>query len=83
MFDNSENDPRLKGVSSLKDDNIVIVNKGVFTSCKENDSCPPWSIEASEIKHDKNKQQINYKNALVRLYDASFVFPKFFHPDPT
>ena len=30
-----------------------------------------------------NKQQINYKNALVRLYDVpALYFPKFFHPDP-
>ena len=53
LFDNSENDPRLKGVSSLKDDNIVIINKGILH--KEIDSCPPWSIQASEIKHDKKK----------------------------
>ncbi len=84
LFDNSENDPRLKGVSSVKNENIVVVNKGIFTSCKESDSCPPWSIQASEIKHDKNKRQINYKNALVKLYDIPILyFPKFFHPDPS
>ena len=41
IFDNSENDPRLKGVSSVSDSNITILNKGVFTSCKKNDNCPP------------------------------------------
>ena len=84
LFDNSENDPRLEGVSAIKNDNIVIINKGVFTSCKETDTCPPWSIQANEIKHDKNKKQLNYKNAIVRLYDIPILyFPKFFHPDPT
>ena len=34
IFDNSENDPRLKGVSSSKEGEITTVNKGVFTSCK-------------------------------------------------
>ncbi|WP_075504254.1 LPS-assembly protein LptD [Candidatus Pelagibacter communis] len=84
LFDNSENDPRLNGVSSIKNENIVTINKGVFTSCKETDTCPPWSIQADEIKHDKNKKQLNYKNAIVRLYDFPILyFPKFFHPDPT
>ena len=35
IFDNSENDPRLKGVSSASDGNITLVNKGIFTSCKK------------------------------------------------
>ena len=84
IFDNSDNDPRLKGLSSKKNGNIIIVNKGVFTSCKENENCPPWSIKAEEIKHDKNKKQISYKNAFLNIYDIPVLyFPKFFHPDPT
>jgi LPS-assembly protein len=84
IFDNSDNDPRLKGVSSKKIGNIIIVNKGVFTSCKENENCPPWSIKAEEIKHDKNEKQILYKNAFLNIYDIPILyFPKFFHPDPT
>ena len=84
IFDNSDNDPRLKGVSSSKIGNTTIINKGVFTSCKENDTCPPWSIQAKEIKHDKDKKTLNYKNAFVKLYDIPILyFPKFFHPDPT
>ena len=35
IFDNSENDPRLKGLSSNKTGNITVINKGVFTSCKK------------------------------------------------
>ena len=46
IFKDDENDPRLKGSSSYKKDNITVVNKGIFTSCKENDTCPPWSIPA-------------------------------------
>ena len=61
IFDNSENDPRIKGVSSRKKDEITTVSKAVFTSCKQNDDCPPWVIEAKEIKHDKNKKQLNYE----------------------
>ncbi len=84
IFDNSENDPRLKGLSSNKTGNITVINKGVFTSCKKSDSCPPWAIQASEIKYDKNKKQIDYKNAILKVYDVPILyFPKFFHPDPT
>lgn len=86
IFDDSENDPRLFGVSSNKDKNITIINKGIFTSCKENDNdkCPPWSIQAEKITHDKKKRQLEYKNAILRVYDFPVLyFPKFFHPDPT
>ena len=84
IFDNTENDPRLKGVSSLSDNNLTIVNKGVFTSCKKNDGCPPWAISAKVIKHDKTKKQLIYDNALLKVYDFPvFYFPKFFHPDPS
>ena len=84
IFDNSKNDPRIKGVSSKKKGEITLVNKGVFTSCEKNDDCPPWSIEAAEIKHDQNKKEIYYKNAIMKVYNVPILyFPKFFHPDPT
>ncbi len=84
IFGDPNNDPRLKGSSSTKKDNITIVNKGIFTSCKERDTCPPWSIQADEILHDKNKKQLVYENAVLRVYDLPILyFPKFFHPDPS
>ncbi len=84
IFDNSDNDPRIKGVSSNKKGEITVINKGVFTSCKNTDGCPPWVIEASQIKHDKRKKQLIYSNALLKLYKIPILyFPKFFHPDPT
>ena len=84
IFDNSENDPRLKGVSSISDSNTTIIKKGVFTSCKKNDDCPPWSISAGEIKHNKIKKQLIYKDAVLKIYDLPVLyFPKFFHPDPS
>ena len=68
IFDNTENDPRILGKSSKKKNNITVINKGVFTSCKKNDSCPPWSMEANEIKHDQNKKEIFYKNAIFQNF---------------
>ena len=84
ISDNSENEPRLKGRSLISNDENTIVKKGTFTFCKKREKCPPWEMSAEEIKHDKKKKTIYYKNASLKIYDKKiFYFPKFFHPDPT
>ena len=84
ISDNSENEPRLKGRSLISNNENTIVNKGTFTFCKKREKCPPWEMSAEEIKHDKKKKTIYYKNASLKIYDKKvFYFPKFFHPDPT
>lgn len=83
-FNNSQNDPRLLGTSSFKKDDITNIYNGIFTSCKINDNCTPWSIKAKKISHDNNKKQLIYENAVLNIYDYPvFYFPKFFHPDPS
>ena len=84
IFDNVKNDPRLKGVSAESEDNVTKIKKGVFTSCKDDTDCPPWVVTASEITHDKNKKQLIYDDAVIKIYNVPVLyFPKFFHPDPT
>ena len=84
LFGNKNNDPRFKGLSSSSKNGITTINKGVFTSCKKNDRCTPWAIQADKITYDQNKKQINYDNAVLKIYDIPVVyFPKFFHPGPT
>ncbi len=84
LFGNKNNDPRFKGLSSSRKNNVTTINKGIFTSCKKNDNCPPWSIQAKKIIYDENKKQILYDNALVKVYDIPVLyFPRFFHPGPT
>ncbi len=84
-FGNQENDPRLRGNFLYSDNNQSLIKKGVFTTCKiREDKCPPWKFKAEEIKHDKSKKTIYYKNAWLEIYDKPVIyFPKFFHPDPT
>ena len=84
-FDNIKNDPRLKGVSSISDNQITTIRKAIFTSCKKRDGkCPPWSIKAKKITHDKNKKKLIYDHAVLNVYDKPVMyFPKFFHPDPS
>ncbi len=84
IFKNPLNDPRLKGNYFFSNGKNSIIKKGVFTSCKKNDNCPPWQIKAKEINHDKQKKIINYKHAWLEIYDQPIIyFPRFFHPDPT
>tara|TARA_B100000963_G_scaffold46308_1_gene34636 strand:- start:3128 stop:5557 length:2430 start_codon:yes stop_codon:yes gene_type:complete len=84
LFGDKNNDPRFKGLSSSSNDGITTINKGIFTSCKKNDRCPPWTIQADKITYDQDKKQINYDNAIVKIYDIPVLyFPKFFHPGPT
>ncbi len=84
IFNSPENEPRLKGKALLYNKDVSKIKKGVFTTCKRRDGCPPWQLSASEIKHDKKKKSVIYDNAWLKLYDVPvFYFPKFFHPDPT
>ncbi len=80
-----ESDPRLVANDILVTKNKTNLSKGVFTVCqKRDDKCPPWTLKAEKIIHDKIKKTIYYKNATLKVYDIPiFYFPKFFHPDPT
>ena len=82
QFFEKNNDPRLKGSTLTSNGNETIITKGVFTTCKKRDGCPPWVLTSKEMRHDKKKKTIYYKDAWLRLYDKPvFYFPKFFHPD--
>tara|TARA_Y100000389_G_scaffold204301_1_gene256131 strand:+ start:2211 stop:4622 length:2412 start_codon:yes stop_codon:yes gene_type:complete len=84
LFGSEKNEPRLKGKAFLYNKDNTSVKKSIFTTCQKRDGCPPWVMTAEEINHDKNKKTINYKNALLKVFDVPVIyFPKFFHPDPT
>ncbi len=86
IFGNSENDPRIFGKKLSSNDNETIVNDAEFTSCKirDNEKCPPWILKAKEVKHNKEKKLVEYKNAWLNIYDKPILyFPFFYHPDPT
>jgi len=85
LFGNNENNPRMKGNSIIADQDETKIYKGNFTTCnQEKDKCPPWSLYAEEVTHQKKNKRIVYKNAWLKVYDKPvFYFPRFFHPDPT
>ena len=56
LSDNSnQKNSRLKGRSMILDKNNTIVSKGIFTNCKPNDKCPPWSMEIKKLFMIKKK----------------------------
>ena len=84
LFNSLDNEPRLKGNAIFLNKESTIIKKGVFTTCKKTDNCPPWELSSDKITHDKTKKIINYNNAWLKVYDVPVLyFPKFFHPDPT
>ena len=83
---NDKNKPRIfANTVSIKDTKSEF-DKSIFTLCdyRENDKCPPWSVQASNMRHDNKKKTIYYDNALIKVYDIPiFYFPKLSHPDPS
>jgi len=75
-----ENDPRFVANDVFITKNRTNLSKGVFTVCKlKKNKCPPWSLKAKKISHDKLKKTIYYNSATLKIYDIPiFYFPKFF-----
>jgi LPS-assembly protein len=81
-----DNKPRIFANTLQIKENNTIFKKSIFTLCdyRGNEKCPPWTIQASEMLHDKKKKTIYYDNALIKVYNIPIFFiPKLAHPDPT
>ena len=54
-----KNKPRVFANTMRMNKENKIFKKSVFTLCdyRKNDKCPPWSIQASEMLHDKKKKK--------------------------
>ena len=80
-----DSDPRFVANDIFISKESTNLSKGVFTVCKiKKNKCPPWTLKAKKIRHDKAKKTIYYDRATLKVYDIPiFYFPKFFHPDPT
>ena len=80
-----KSDPRFVANDIFISKDKSVLSKGVFTVCQKREGkCPPWSLKAKKILHDKAKKTIYYENATLKVFDVPiFYFPIFFHPDPT
>ncbi len=82
----SNNKPRVFANTIKLTDQKSAFTKSIFTICdyRKNDKCPPWTLQASEMSHDKKKKTVYYDNAVVKVFNVPiFYFPKLAHPDPT
>ena len=83
---NKKNDPRIFANSIKINDQKSSFNKSIFTLCKlkEDEKCPPWTIQASNMLHDNQSKTIYYNNAVIKVYNIPiFYAPKLSHPDPS
>ena len=83
---NKENDPRIFANTIKLSDEESTFDKSIFTICgqKKNEKCPPWTLQASKMTHEKKNKTIYYNNAVIKIYDFPiFYLPYLSHPDPT
>ena len=83
---NKNNEPRVYANTLKIANKDTSFDKSIFTYCnyRENEKCPPWTIQASKMLHDNKKKTIYYNNAVVKVYNIPiFFFPRLSHPDPT
>ena len=69
---------RLKGNYMLSDDEKTLIEEGIFTTCKPNDKCPPWSMQAEIVQHNKKKSLNTKMLCLNFMINLSFIFQSFF-----
>jgi len=81
-----DNKPRVFANTVKIDNQNNEFTKSIFTLCdyRKEDKCPPWSLNASKMTHNKKNKTIYYDNAIIKVYDLPiFYLPKLSHPDPT
>ncbi|MGB0719779.1 MAG: LPS-assembly protein LptD, partial [Bdellovibrionales bacterium] len=64
----------------------TVMSDAIYTACdacKRNpDKAPVWQLRASEVSHDEEEAQIEYRNARFEVYGVPVAYvPYFSHPD--
>ena len=76
------------GAAIRRNENVLELNQGVLTPCKTcradgSNKTPTFSIQASRILQDHQRQVVYYRNAIIRVLGVPvFYAPIFWHPDP-
>ena len=50
----------------ISDQETTVIKKGIFTTCKPNNDCPPWTMQSETVTHNKKKKIIEYKKCMVK-----------------
>ena len=83
---NKGNKPRVFANTVKIDEKKTEFTKSIFTLCdyRKNDKCPPWTLQAKNMRHDKVSKTIYYKNAVIKFFNLPiFYTPLLSHPDPS
>ena len=64
---------RLKGSSLISENNRSIIKNGIFTTCKKNESCPPWSLKSKKVIHDNDKRIIFFDKSSITLISENIL----------
>ena len=85
FFGDPNNDPTLKGKSTVSNDEETLIKKAVFSTCNiKNNKCRGWELQSNEFKHNKIERLFEYKNSWLKVFDKKVLFfPYFSHPDPS
>tara|TARA_Y100000590_G_scaffold40827_1_gene43584 strand:- start:3526 stop:5919 length:2394 start_codon:yes stop_codon:yes gene_type:complete len=85
LFGQEDNDPKLRGKSTISNENFTKIYKSVFSTCNtENKKCRDWELQSEEFNHDKKEKIFEYKKSWLKMFDKRVMyFPYFNHPDPT
>ena len=52
--------------------------------CPNSNAPPLWQVTARKVVHDREAQEITYRDAFFEVYGVPVAYtPYFFHPDPT
>ena len=79
---------RIVGKSSIRKDNIDIINKGTYSPCTSrininNFVCPIWQLEGEKILHDSENLFLYQKHTKMRIFNIPiFYLPYFAAPSP-
>ena len=75
---NKNNKPRIFANTVSINKKTTSFEKSIFTLCdyRENDKCPPWTIQSTEMLHDSQKKTIYYDNAILKVYNIPIFFSR-------
>ena len=85
FFGDPNNDPKLKGKSTISNDQETVISKAVFSTCNvTNKKCRGWELQSNQFKHNKVEKLFEYKNSWLKVFNQRVLFfPYFSHPDPS
>lgn len=83
-----EDDSRLAAVSAQRRGGVETrLNQAVYSACRDCvgfDGEPLWNIRAAKVTHNRERQEVVYRDATLELFGIPIAYTPFLsHPDPS